>query len=108
VRNARRIIGRVEIDLTADPPPDVVVEIDVHHRSTDKMPFYASLGVLELWRYDERQLRIYVLEGGEYIEAPESAMFPDLRADLLTRLLEQSKTEGQTAALSALRELLSG
>ena len=70
------------------------------------MPFYASLGVPELWRYDERQLRIYLLEGKEYVEAPESATFPDLTADLLTRLLAQSKTQGQTAALTALRESL--
>ena len=106
VQHAQRIIGKPEIDLTTDPPPDVVVEIDVHHASTAKMPFYASLGVPELWRYDERQLRIYLLEGKEYVEAPESATFPDLTADLLTRLLAQSKTQGQTAALTALRESL--
>jgi Uma2 family endonuclease len=52
VRNADRIIGRRTIDLESDPPPDIVVEIDVTNESLGKFPIYAALGVPEIWRYD--------------------------------------------------------
>jgi Uma2 family endonuclease len=70
--------------------------------TTEKWGFYASLGVPELWRYDQRRLQMLRLTEGQYVEVPESLAFPSLSADLLTRLLEQSQSEGQTAAVAAL------
>jgi len=50
--NAGRVRGKKRIDLNADdPPPDVVVEVDVTSPSLDKLPVYARLGVREVWRY---------------------------------------------------------
>src|SRR5882762_5751624 len=34
IKNAERIIGGERVDLSTDPPPDIVVEIDVSHDST--------------------------------------------------------------------------
>ncbi|MEN3331326.1 MAG: hypothetical protein V7641_691 [Blastocatellia bacterium] len=106
VQNAALIIGRDSIDLTCDPPPDVVVEIDIWSESTGKMGFYAAIGVPEFWRYDKRQLRIYHLSEQGYVEAPASLAFPLLTGEALTRFLEQSKSEGQSATLRAFREWL--
>lgn len=106
VKNAARIIGRPDIDLRSDPPPDVVVEIDITRQSARKLPIYAGLGVTEIWHYDERRLRILHLIEGQWTEASASRAFPLLTADLLTRLLEQSKTQGQSAALASLRDWL--
>src|SRR5688572_26565724 len=36
--NAERVRGKSEIDLRRDPPPDLVVEMDVTHRSIDRIP----------------------------------------------------------------------
>jgi len=52
VQNARAIIGKRQIDLSIDPPPDVVVEIDITSESLGKFPTYAAFGVPEIWRYD--------------------------------------------------------
>ena len=106
IQNSARIIGKRQIDLTVDPPPDIIVEIDVSHESTRKFRFYASLGVPEVWRYDEQRLHIYRLTEDGYVEIPASLSFPLLTSNALSQFLEQSKTEGQAAALSSFREWL--
>lgn len=106
IQNAARIIGKRQIDLETDPPPDVIVEIDVSHESKGKFAFYAALGVPEIWRYDERQAQIYHLVEHCYVESSNSLAFPVLTAAALNEALEQSKTEGQSAALKTSRNWL--
>ena len=53
VQTAATIGNRIELDFSIDPPPDMVVEVDIHHDSTDNDAIYAALGVPEIWRYDE-------------------------------------------------------
>ena len=108
VQNAPRIIGRERIDLRVDPPPDIVVEIDVSHESTGKLAIYAGMKVPELWRYDEHRAHIYVLIGQGYVEVPASRTFSFLTSEALSQFLEQSKTEGQTGTLRSFREWLRG
>jgi len=105
---AARIIGRESIDLRTDPPPDVVVEIDVSHDSTSKLAIYAGMRVPELWRYDGKRARLYSLMADAYVEIPSSQFLPIVSCDLLTRFLEQSKTQGQSATLRSFREWLRG
>ncbi|HEV8487557.1 MAG TPA: Uma2 family endonuclease [Blastocatellia bacterium] len=106
VQNASRIIGKLKIDLSADPPPDIAVEIDVSHRSKTKLAIYERFGVPEVWRYDQRRMRIYLLTPQGYVEAAASLTFPYLTCDVLTDLLERSKTMGQSAVLRSFREWL--
>jgi Uma2 family endonuclease len=106
VENAKRIIGKGDIDLAKDPPPDIIVEVDVSHQSTGKLSFYSAIGVPEIWRYDERQVRILHLVEGRYVEMSASLTFPVLTDKVLTDVLEQSKIEGQSAALRTFRQWL--
>lgn len=106
VQNAARIIGKRQINLETDPPPDVIVEIDVSHESKGKFAFYAAIGVPEIWRYYERKAQIYNLREQNYTESPNSRAFPVLTADALTEFLEQSKTQGQSASLKSFRNWL--
>ena len=106
VRNADRIIGKRTIDLESDPPPDIVVEIDVTNESLSKFPIYCALSVPEIWRYDGRIAQFYELGVDAYWEVLESPCFPGLKPATLAEALEQSKTEGQTAALAAFRQRL--
>jgi hypothetical protein len=85
-----------------------VVEIDVSHDSTSKLAIYAGMSVPELWRYDEKRARIYHLTSDAYVEIPTSQSLPIVSSDLLTRFLEQSKTQGQSATLRSFREWLRG
>jgi Uma2 family endonuclease len=92
VQNVERIRGRTRIDLTVDPPPDLVIEIDITHSSLNKLPIYAAFGVPEVWRYEGERLRILILEAGSYQEADHSMALPVLSATAISRLIEESKT----------------
>jgi Uma2 family endonuclease len=48
IQNAERIIGKRKIDLESDPPPDIILEIDVTHVSLSRFPIYAAPGVPEI------------------------------------------------------------
>ena len=104
VQNAQRIIGKRTIDLEVDPPPDVVVEIDLTSESLSKFNIYSAFGVPEIWRYDGERAYIYQLADKAYVEVRASLAFPSLTAYALTEFIEQSKTQGQTAALAAFRQ----
>src|SRR5579885_1128764 len=52
IKNEVLIRGKQEIDLSIDPPPDLVIEIDLTSRALDKLSLYAQIGVPEIWRYD--------------------------------------------------------
>jgi Uma2 family endonuclease len=75
IQNQPRVSGR-KVDLATDPPPDLVVEVDITHTDINKPALYASMGVPEFWRYDGREWRIYQLEGTEYLEVSNSPTFP--------------------------------
>jgi Uma2 family endonuclease len=104
VQNASAIIGKRRIDLDIDPPPDVVVEVDITSESLSKFPIYAAFLVPEIWRYDGKQARIYHLVNESYLERDASLSFPFLTSQAMTEFLEQSKTQGQTPALVAFQQ----
>jgi hypothetical protein len=60
--------------------------------------------VLEIWRYDGKQAYIYKLANQVYEQTSASLAFPSLISVALTEFIEQSKTQGQTAALAAFRK----
>jgi Uma2 family endonuclease len=108
VANAEKIIGKRKIDLTVDPPPDLVVEVDATSESSSKFPIYRTFRVPEIWRYDvkNRRVQMYELRGGEYVEISASLTFPFLTSDVLAGFIDQSKTQGQKTAISAFRRWL--
>jgi len=106
IANADRVVGKRQIDLNSDPPPDVVVEVDVTNESRTKFSIYAALGVPELWRYEGKHVQMYRLEGDSYVETESGRFLTGLSGALLTEFLEIGKTKGQTATLRLFRERL--
>jgi Uma2 family endonuclease len=106
VQSAPLIGNRIKLDFTKDPPPDIAVEVDVHHGSQDKLSIYAGLGVPEVWRYDGERLKISVLENSNYVEAEQSRALPVLTAELLTGFLRRMREEGEFQAMVAFDEWL--
>ena len=92
VQSAPRIRGKTELDLTIDPPPDVVIEVDLTNSSLPKFPILAQLGVPEVWRYDGRQWQIFQLAGQEYVKQGRSAAFPGLTEEVVTGLLAEGRS----------------
>ncbi|MEW6211493.1 MAG: Uma2 family endonuclease [Acidobacteriota bacterium] len=103
VQTADRMIGKRTLDLSIDPPPDIVVEIDLTYQSTDKFSIYASLQTPEIWRYDGRRMHFYRLEGEEYAEVASSRAFPFLTDAAMSNFVEQGKTQGQDEAIEAMQ-----
>ncbi len=101
VANALRVIGKRTFDLEIDPPPDIVVEIDITNESLSKFPIYAALSVPEIWWYDSKKIQFYELVRNKYCKVSESRSFPGLSPAMIEAALEQSRTDGQDAALDS-------
>lgn len=104
IQNEEQIRGKDRIDLAVDPPPDLVIEIDITSPSFSKLPIYAQIGVPEVWRYDGERMTILVLEGSDYVETSESIVLPPVTSNVLTDLVEKSKATGRTVWLEGARE----
>ena len=104
--------NKIQLDFESDPPPDVAVEIDVHHDSRSKFPIYIALGVPEIWRYDGEALTIYHLAEvpesatAAYVEQDTSAALPMLTAQILTEMIERMRRDGELNALLAFDQWL--
>lgn len=113
-QNEASVRGRVDLDLQRDPPPDLALEIDVTSKSLDRLPIYARLGVAEVWRYvpgDEGspgELKLYSLQGDNYLEVSASEVFPQLPIQELPALIEQHRYEGRRALRRATRAWVQG
>jgi Uma2 family endonuclease len=91
IQNAASVRGKKRIDLNTDPPPDLVIEVDITSPSLDKFPLFAKVGVPEVWRFDGGQLVIYELAGGEYLERDASVAFPAVTAADVTAFIKESE-----------------
>jgi Uma2 family endonuclease len=95
VQSAALIIGKDDLDLRHDPPPDIVVEIDRTSVSLNKFGIYAALEVPEIWRVVAgRRVEFYLLADNRYDESPVSRAFPFLPAGTLSDFLLRVLTEG--------------
>lgn len=105
IQHAEAIRGKLRIDLTVDPPPDLVLEIDITHPSLNKLPIFAALGIPEVWRFSEDALAILKLIDGEYVEQAESEALPGITSNRLTELLNDSVQMKRADWLAAVRDL---
>ncbi|MEG4341769.1 Uma2 family endonuclease [Microcoleus sp. A003_D6] len=103
IQNHQAMRGKRRVDLTVDPPPDLAIEIDV--TSKTQLDAYEALQVPELWRYENNQLRINLLEDGKYVNFPSSRIFPGLPVvELIAEFVAQSVTLGRSPTLRGFRD----
>ena len=74
-----------------DPPPDLLIEVDVASGSIDKLSLLGALGVHEVWRCENGRLIIYRLEKDTYVESERSLALPLLTSEQATRFLSESR-----------------
>jgi Uma2 family endonuclease/regulator of sirC expression with transglutaminase-like and TPR domain len=103
IQNEHLVRGRLNIDLSQDPPPDLVLEIDITSKSLDRMPIYERLGVPELWRYDKKVLGIYQLQAGKYNETDTSLAFPVFPIKEIPSLIKRNITASRSTIRRAFR-----
>lgn len=103
IQNISAIKGKKRIDMNQDPPPDLVVEIDITSRSENSLQIYADLGVPEVWIYNGVRFSINRLEHGEYVECDHSLAFPSVAILEIVRFLEQAETMDYLELIKAFR-----
>lgn len=90
-------------DLQRDPPPDIVVEVERASASLNKFLIYAALGVPEIWRLSQKDVRFYLLAGDTYVEGPTSRAFGFLHSKILSDFLALGLAKGGRTAARAFR-----
>jgi Uma2 family endonuclease len=104
IQHASEIGEKDHLDLSRDPPPDLVIEIDLTHDSSGKFDIYSALGVPEIWRYDGSRFSIWQLADQAYAPASFSLAFRFLAAEHLAEFVANSETQGRKQARRTFRE----
>jgi Uma2 family endonuclease len=97
---------RDEIDLSVDPPPELVVEIEITKSAIAKLEVFAMMGVPEVWRHDGASLRMFRLNNGDYSAISESVALPGFPAGLAESLLAERFNQGVMALIRQFRKSL--
>jgi len=102
VEHESQMRGREEVELGVDPPPDIVLEIEVSRSVIDRLGLLAALGVPEVWCCDGSRLRVLVLgPDGKYTESPVSPSFPSIPlAGFADHLQQRGATDETTIVRS--------
>jgi transcriptional regulator with PAS, ATPase and Fis domain len=95
IQNEPIIRDKEVIIVGQDPPPDLVLEVDITNPSDRRIPIYALLGVPEVWRYDGYSLEFLALQDGEYIAIAKSISFPDLPAEIIVEYVKKRLVLGE-------------
>ena len=105
IQNAARMLGKDDLDLTSDPPPDLVIEVDV--TSKTGLEIYNRLGVPEVWRFENSHLRISLLNDDQYQDSDFSPQFPSFPiVQAATDFTLRIQTEGRRQTLNAFRSVV--
>lgn len=104
IQHESLVRGKRAISLATDPPPDLVIEIDMTSLSLNKLPLFATLGVPEVWRYDGMRVTVLTLIGTTYAEVATSAALPGVSGEILGHFVETNLQVKQTAWLRSVRE----
>jgi len=104
IQNEAAMRGKLKIDLTVDPPPDLAIEIDVTNSSIDKMAIYTKLRVPEIWRFEDGKLTVNILTDTGYIESETSLAFEAFPVKELARFILPDPLKGENARLREFRE----
>jgi len=105
LNNEPLVRHKQNIDLASDPPPDLVLEIDITSSSLDKQAIYAAFEIPELWRYNGQKLEVFILDKTTqfYHKSTQSLHFPWLPLEIIPQYIRQSLRDGETATLKEFR-----
>ncbi len=99
------ISGKERIDWRVDPPPDLVLEIDV--TSYSDVHDYLPYRVPEVWLFRNKELLIYQLQGLEYVVQTSSRYFPDINLpEIIAQCLQVAYERNTSTAIRALKQRL--
>jgi Uma2 family endonuclease len=84
--------------------PELVIEVAISPWRIDRLAIYGSLGVKEVWLWQDEALKVFALRaGGRYVRVRRSTVLPALDIALLARFARRTD---QTAAVREFRALV--
>jgi len=99
-----QVRGKDQIDLRVDPPPDLVLEIEVTQSILDRLGIFAALLVPEVWRCNGQTIEVLLLgTAGQYTTSLMSRAFPFLPVNELAAFLNRRATESNATLLREFR-----
>lgn len=88
-----------------DPPPDLVVEVEVSRSALNRLNIYATMNVPEVWRFDGATIEFLGLGAdGSYTAQTRSLSFPMVAPSDVFRFLSLRGTMDQNALVRQFRE----
>lgn len=104
IEHEPQVRGRDHIDLTRDPPPDLMLEVEISRSFVDRLALAARLGVAEVWRWDSETLLVMLLgPDGQYTESEHSRALPFLPIAEFARFLHRDTVQSDTKWLKSFR-----
>ena len=104
IEQVERIRGKKRLDLAVDPPPELVIEIEVTEPLLPRLPIFAAMRVPEIWVSESDTVRILRLDRGRYREVKRSAALSPLSAEIITDFLQRRLEMKRPAWARAVRE----
>jgi len=103
IQNESLVRDKENINLSEDPPPDLVLEVEYSRFAVNKLSLYASMGIPEFWWYDGSVLRVYMLSGKQYSEVKSSPTFARIPVKEIPKFIQETRKNGEIATTRAFR-----
>ncbi|HKY30100.1 MAG TPA: Uma2 family endonuclease [Pyrinomonadaceae bacterium] len=94
-KHESRMRGRKRINLPKDPPPELVIDINISSPSIRKLPVFAAFGIPEAWQFAGDELHIFVLHDQEYTESKNSLVLPQVTGEAISKFILESLEIGR-------------
>lgn len=103
ITHATQLLPKIELDFGVDPPPDLVIEIELTSSAIKKMQLFAAMNILEVWRHDGESLQMYRWEDGNYHLIESSLQLPGLTSHRINETLALRDSIGETKLIQRFR-----
>ncbi|MEM9365970.1 MAG: Uma2 family endonuclease, partial [Planctomycetota bacterium] len=106
IRHAQTIRSKMEIDLERDPPPELVVEIELTSPVVRKFGILAAIGVPEVWIHNGETLQIHLLGEQDYAASKTSKVLVGFPVAKVDELIRQRHQRGEIELIKEFRHSL--
>jgi Uma2 family endonuclease len=104
IQHEAEVRGRT-VKIGTDPPPDLVIEVDVTRRVIRRLPIYAAFGFPEIWQYVDRKIVVHLLQDdSQYAVATESKALPMVSVKKLVEHPDRCHETDETTWIRAFRQ----
>jgi Uma2 family endonuclease len=95
---------RPKDEVVVDPPPDLVIEVEITKSAIAKLKLFAAMSVPEVWRHDGDRLTMLEIGDDGHRPIESSIGLPGLSAARIDAFLARRFDRGETALITEFRE----